>query len=57
METVDRGREAAVHRRSQEAEGHAHEGASGLQVQATAEAQGDSPGGLSLPDAISFGAS
>lgn len=56
METVDRGREAAVHRRGKEAAGHAHEGASGLQVQATAEAQGYSPRGLPVPNAVSLGA-
>lgn len=54
MEAVDRGREAAVHRRGKEAARDAHEGASGLQVQAAEEAQGHTPRGLSVPDAISF---
>lgn len=54
MEVIDRGRETAIHRWGETLAGHAHEGASGLQVQAATKAQGDSPRGLSLSHAISF---
>lgn len=48
METPDGRREAAVHRRSEAAAGHAHEGTPGLQVPAAEEAQDAEEGGVPL---------
>ena len=54
MEIVDRGREAAVHRRSQTAASAAHEGASRLQVPAPSQTENAAQGRISLLAAVSF---
>lgn len=53
MEALDRGREAAFHRRGQEVKGDAHEGTPRLQIQATKKAQDPPQGGLPLQHPLS----
>lgn len=55
METVERGRKAAVYRRGQTFKSSAYEGASGLQVPTPSQTQaehGQQNGGLFVPDAL-----
>ena len=55
METVDRGREAAVYRRSQTVESAAHEGASRLQIPTASQTQNTPQRRIPLLATVSVG--
>jgi hypothetical protein len=55
METANRRREAAVHRRGQKTAGDAHEGTSRLQVPAQEEAQNAAEGGVPVLHTLPVG--